>query len=162
MIWYPFNMFYLGFITTESLTVTFTVSGRGGPNRKGGPFWHRGKKNKPCSTQQTSMSCCNAKRDTSLVATIRWKQGNSKLSRYHRSQRKTRSLAVSVPRVGDHSHLKGSRYDVACLFGLWEVYQQMVQEARACPGTDGGWTDLPGDWRRAFVDVSLSRFFFFV
>ena len=45
------------------------------------------------------MSGCNAKRDTSRINTDCRKQGNSELSRYHRSQRKTRLLAVSVSTV---------------------------------------------------------------
>ncbi|KAG7242963.1 hypothetical protein INR49_017654 [Caranx melampygus] len=53
-----------------------------------------GRKKQAHSTQQTSTSGCNAQTDTSRFATTRRKQGTSRLSRYHRSQRKAHLLAL--------------------------------------------------------------------
>lgn len=96
----------------------------------------QGKNNPSASSQHTSMSSCNAKRDTSRFDTVHRKQGNSKLSRYHPSQRKACLLAVSV--TAFYSYLKRVTVPLRrrVLRCLWEFVNK-CPAARACPGIDG-------------------------
>lgn len=115
------------------------------------------KHTQPLSSQQTSMSGCNAKRDTRRIGVVRRTQGN--LSRYHRPPRKTRLLAVSV------SKAKSDRY--CALFtpprasSLSGTLSTNVRGSRGMPGQGRGEgaRRSVGTWRRAFVGVFMPRFF---
>lgn len=121
---------------------------RGGsrPSRRAVPTVK--KKNKPPPSQQTSMSGCNAERDTSRVNAVREKQSSGKLSRYHRPRRNTRLLAVSKEGLklwsGENAPSRASVFEVSLSTNV-----RGRAAGRACPGRDGGWAGTPECWRMA-------------
>lgn len=133
----------------------FTLLRRGGSGGRIRPFspsfffFLTQKKTTPHSSQQTFMSSCNARKVPRLITAICWKKDNSKLSRYHRSQRKTHILAVSVtPGCSDlENESICARWAVACR-PFVGVYQQMCGQLGHARAATGG-ADLSGGWRVA-------------
>lgn len=140
---------------TRKLTLPLTLIRRG-VSQQSRRTVLTGEKKQPLSSQQTSMSGCNAKRDTTLIYTVRGKQVNSKLSRYHRSQRNTRLLAVSAAVV--YSNLKNTK-TISLPCRALVVNREFVTKCSGqmgMPGQKRSYRSV-GTWSRTFIAVFMSQ-----